>query len=50
MQCHQKVMRIIIYLGFCGMMPSSSAIALGNIAGQVNEGMCVCGGGFWGAG
>ena len=35
-------MRIVISLGFCGMMPRSSAIVLGNIVGKLNEGVCVC--------
>ena len=34
-------MRIVISLGICGMVPSSSAIVLGNMEGKVNEGMCV---------
>ena len=28
-------MRIIISLGLCGMMPSSSTIVLGNMVGEV---------------
>ena len=31
----QKVMRIVIYLGFCGMMLSSSKIVLGNMMGTL---------------
>ena len=42
MQCLQKVMRIVISLGFCGTMSSSSGIVLGNMVGAANEGMCVC--------
>ena len=37
----QKVMRIVISLGFCEMMPSSSGIVLGNMMGTVNECICV---------
>ena len=35
-------MHIVISLGFCEMVPSSSAIVLGNIVGKVNEGMYIC--------
>ena len=35
-------MRIVIFLGFYGIMCSSSATVLGNMLGKVNEGMCVC--------
>ena len=34
-------MRIVISLGLCGMVPSSSAIVLGNMVEKVNEDMCV---------
>ena len=40
-QCVYKMMRIVICLGLCGMVPSKSANVLGYIVGQVNEGMCV---------
>ena len=36
------MMRIFISVGLCGMMPSSSAIVIGNVAEKVNEDMCVC--------
>ena len=42
MQGIEEVMRIVISLGFCGMMSSSSEIVLGNMVGTVNEDMCVC--------
>ena len=32
---------IVIFLGFCGMMPSRSALIPGNIVGKVNEDMRV---------
>ena len=41
MQGLQKVMRIVISLGFCGMMSTSSEIVLVNMVGTVNEGMYV---------
>ena len=41
MQGLQKVMRIVIFLGFCGMMSISSGIVLVNIVGTVNQGICV---------
>ena len=50
MQALQKMMRIVISLSFCGIMPSSSAIVLRSMVGKVNEGVCVCCGGFWGLG
>ena len=34
-------MGIVMSLGLCGMVPSSSAIVLGNVLGKVNECMCV---------
>ena len=34
-------MRIVIPLGLCGMVPSSSAIVFRNIVEKVNQGMCV---------
>ena len=37
-------MQIVISLGVCGVMASSSALVLGNMVGNVNEGMYV----FWG--
>ena len=43
-------MRIVTFLGFCGMMPSSSATVLGNMVGKVSQGMCVCCGGCWSVG
>ena len=46
----QKVMRIVIPLGFCEMMPSCSGIVLGNMMGTVNECICVFWNGCWGAG
>ena len=46
----QKVMHIVIFLGFSGMITSSSAIVLGNMVETVNEGMCVCWNGCWGVG
>ena len=36
------MMGIVISLGLCEMVPSSSAIALGNMVGQVNIGMDMC--------
>ena len=42
MQGLQKVMRIVISLGFCVMRTSSSAIILRNIVGTVNEEVCIC--------
>ena len=41
------MMRIAISLRLCGMMPSSSTIVLENMVGKVNEGPCVCWGGYW---
>ena len=41
MQGLQKVMHIVIFLGFCGMIPNSSAAVLENMVETVNEGMCV---------
>ena len=41
MQGLQKVMRIVISFGFCGMMSTSSGLALVKMVGTVNEGMCV---------
>ena len=40
-QCVYKMMRTVISLGLCGMVPSKCEIVLGYIVGQVNEGMCV---------
>ena len=42
MQGLQKMMHKVTSLGFCKMMPSSSAVVLGNILRIVNEGICVC--------
>ena len=44
------MMWIVISLGICGMMPSSSAIALEYMARKVNESRCVCWGGCWSVG
>ena len=41
MQGLQKVMSIVISLGFCRMMSTSSEIVLVNMVGTVNEGMYV---------
>ena len=46
MQGLQRMMRIAISLGFCRMMPSSSAIVSGNMVGTVNEDVCVFGASF----
>ena len=35
------MMRIVIPLGLCGMVPSSSAIVFRNIVGKANQGICV---------
>ena len=43
-------MRIVISLVLRGMIPSRSAVILGNMVGRVNEGMCVCWAGCWGGG
>ena len=50
MQGLQKVMRIVISLGFCEIMPSSIRIVLGDMVAKVNQGMCVCWNGCWGVG
>ena len=44
------MMRIVISLALCGMIPSRSAVVLGKMVGRVNEGMCVCWAGCWGGG
>ena len=46
----QKVMHIVISLGFCGMIPSSSAIVLGNMVAKATENVCFSWGGFWSVG
>ena len=40
MQVHLNVIRVVISLGFCGMMPNSSAILLQNMVEKVNKSMC----------
>lgn len=42
----QKVMPIVISLGFGGMIPSSSAIIFGNMVAKANENVCFSSGGF----
>ena len=43
-------MRIVIFLGFYGMMPISYATFLVNMVGKVNETMRVCWSGRWSVG
>ena len=43
-------MPIVISLGFCGMIPSSSAIVFGNMVAKANENVCFSSGGFWSVG
>ena len=50
MQGIQKVMHIVISLGFCGMIASSSTIAFGNMVAKANENVCFFWGEFWGVG
>ena len=40
MQVHLNVIRVVISLGFCGMMPNSSGILLQNMVEKVNKIMC----------
>ena len=42
MRGRQKMMHIVISLGFCGIAPSISTIVLANMVGKVNESVSIC--------
>ena len=44
-------MRVVVSLGFCGIIPGSSTIIFGNMVGEMEwRGICVWRSGCWGVG